>query len=135
MKIILLNGQEALLVNDRKPVVTVVNGEGGTLIVNEERFRIEQGQTPNPVVAQAAVSVRARFEDEKGIRWKVLHPRLSADGVPYSSVDYTDEYVKLRTYLDRIDRKNEELHAEMLDLRAMVEPDSLGFLNIEGEEK
>ena len=90
MKIILLNGQEALLVNDRKPVVTVVNGDGGTLIVNEERFRIEPGKTPNPVVAEAAVSTRARFEDEKGIRWRVLRPRLSADGVPYSSVDYTD---------------------------------------------
>lgn len=134
MKIILLIGQEALLVDDKKPTVTVENGEGGTLIVNHERIKIEQGKTPNPVVTDAAI-VRVRYEDDKGLRWKVLRPRLSADGVPYSSVDYTDEYVKLRTYLDRIDRKNEELHAEMLDLRAMVEPDALGFLNVEGEEK
>ena len=135
MKIILLNGNEALLTDDKQEVVTIVNGEGGALVVCGKRFEIEPGKTPNPVIPDAIGFVRAHFEDQRGIRWRVLRPRLSASRIPYSSVDYTAEYIKLRTYLDRIDRKNEELHAEMLDLRAMVEPDSLGFLNIEGEEK
>lgn len=130
----LLNDHTAMLLDDKQDTVTVVPECRGIMTVDGQRFELEAAGSPNPCVPDAIGHAAVGFTDERGVRYSIAGAHY-VKGVPYSSVDFTAEYVRMRLYVDRIDKRNEELHADMLDLRAMVEPDSLGFLNIGGVEK
>lgn len=133
MKLILLNNHEALLTDDKRPVVTVVNGGTGVLVVNGERFPMESGKTPNPTLPDLIGHVRVYFEDTRGIRWRAIRPRMVA-GVPYTAIDPMTACVRLMELTDRQAREIERLTKELLELRGKIQPDSLGFLNIGGKE-
>ena len=130
----LLNDRTALALDDKRDTVTVSPETPGVMVVEGHKFPLEPKGTPNPCLPEMIGAASVGFTDEAGRHYRVVGAHF-VKGVPLSSVNFTNEYVHLRLYIDHLDRKNEELHADMLDLRATVEPDSLGFLNIGGNEK
>lgn len=133
MKIYLLNDRTAYLVNDKDDRVIVVNGETetGCLHVEGEQFPVKNGQAGLPRMAEMIGHVRAHYTDARGIRWRILNPRM-VHGVPYSAVDRST--LELRLLIDGQAREIERLTRELLDLRGQIEPDALGHMNIGGEE-
>jgi hypothetical protein len=133
MKIYLLNDHTAYLIDDKAERVTVVNGEteAGVLHVEGERFPVRNGEEGLPRLPELIGHVRAHYTDARGIRWRILHPRM-VHGVPYSAVDGST--LELRLLIDGQAREIERLTRELLDLRGQIEPDALGHMNIGGEE-
>lgn len=133
MKIYLLNNHEAYLIDDKAERVTVVNGEteAGCLHVEGERFPVRNGENGLPCLPELIGHVRAHYTDARGIRWRILDPRM-VRGVPYSAVDRST--LELRLLIDGQAREIERLTRELLDLRGQIEPDALGHMNIGGEE-
>ena len=132
MKIRLLLNHTALIEDDRKPTVTVSPPCAGTLVVEDQRLPVTDG-TPNPRLPGVIGYVKAVFTDERGIRYPVINPHIKAE-VPYSAVDFTKEFFHLVGYVDTLAREVERLTQELLDMRAQIEPDALGHLNIGGNE-
>lgn len=133
MKIYLLNNHEAVVVNDHKDTVITVPAVGGTLTVEGMGHAIALEQTHAPVYPDLHGHVRASFTNEGGIRYKIIRPRVD-NGVLYSAVDYVNGYMELRLLIDRQAREIERLTRELLDVRGQIQPDSLGHMNIGGEE-
>ena len=75
MRIILLNNHEAIVKDDKQPTVTLVNADNGTLVVEGERFAVKNG-VKNPCIPDMIGIVRAYFEDARGVRWRVIKPRI-----------------------------------------------------------
>lgn len=133
MKIYLLNDHTAYLIDDKAERITVINGETDTgyLIVEGERFPVRNGQEGLPLNPELIGHVRAHYTDDRGIRWRIINPRM-VHGVPYSAVD--NNTLTLRLLIDRQAREIERLTRELLDVRGQIQPDSLGHMNIGGEE-
>lgn len=133
MKIYLLNNHEAYLIDDKAERITVINEEtdAGYLIVEGERFLVRNGQEGLPQNPELIGHVRAHYMDDCGIRWRIINPRM-VRGVPYSAVD--NNTLTLRLLIDRQAREIERLTRELLDVRGQIQPDSLGHMNIGGEE-
>lgn len=133
MKIYLLNDHTAYLIDDKAERITVINGETDTgyLIVEGERFLVRNGQEGLPLNPELIGHVRAHYTDGRGIRWRIINPRM-VHGVPYSAVD--NNTLTLRLLIDRQAREIERLTRELLDVRGQIQPDSLGHMNIGGEE-
>ena len=133
MKIYLLNNHEAYLIDDKKETVTVINGETetGCLVVEGERFPVKNGEEGLPRQQELIGHVRVQYVDGRGVRWKVISPRM-VHGVAYSFVD--KNILELRLLIDRQAREIERLTRELLDVRGQIQPDSLGHMNIGGEE-
>lgn len=133
MKIYLLNNHEAYLIDDKAERITVINGETdtGCLIVEGERFPVQNGQEGLPLNPELIGHVRAHYTDARGIRWRIINPRM-VHGVPYSAVD--NNTLTIRLLIDRQAREIERLTRELLDVRGQIQPDSLGHMNIGGEE-
>lgn len=134
MKLMLLNRHEALAVRDGKDTVTVCPPCSGMLTVDGKNFPIAAEGTPTPHVTGVIGYVKAVFVDERGIRYPVINPHIK-DEAPYSAVDFTKGYYDMIRQIDELAREIERLTQEVLDLRAQIEPDALGHLNIGGEEK
>ena len=133
MKITLLINHTALIEDDRKPTVTVSPPCAGTLAVEDKSFIINQTGSPTPRMPGVIGYVKAVFIDAKGARYHVINPHVKAE-VLYSAVDFTKEYFRMVGYLDTLDREIERLTQELLDLRAQIQPDALGHLNIGGNK-
>ncbi len=133
MKIHLLLNHTALIEDDRKPTVTVSPPCGGTLAVEDQRFPIAPEGTPVPTLSGVIGYVKAVFIDERGIRYTVINPHIKAEA-PYSAVDFTKGFFEMVVYVDTLAREVERLTQELLDVRAQIQPDALGHLNIGGEE-
>ncbi len=133
MIIRLLLNHTALIEDDRKPTVTVYPPCAGTLTVENQRFPVEPEGSPMPRLPGVIGYVKAVFTDERGIRYTVINPHIKAE-VPYSAVDFTKEYFRLVGYVDMLAREVERLTQELLDVRAKIQPDALGHLNIGDEE-
>ena len=133
MKIYLLNDHTAYLIDDKAERITVINGETdtGCLIVEGERFPVRNGEEGLPRLPELIGHVRAHYTDARGIRWRIINPRM-VHGVPYSAVD--GSALELRLLIDGQAREIERLTRELLDLRGQIEPDALGHMNIGGEE-
>ncbi len=133
MKIYLLNNHEAYLIDDKTERITVINEETdtGCLIVEGDRFPVRNGQEGLPQNPELIGHVRAHYTDARGIRWRIINPRM-VHGVPYSAVD--NNTLTLRLLIDRQAREIERLTRELLDVRGQIQPDSLGHMNIGGEE-
>ena len=133
MKIYLLNDHTAYLIDDKNDSLAVVNGETdtGCLIIEGERFPVRNGQEGLPCLPELIGHVRAHYTDDRGIRWRILNPRM-VRGVPYSAVD--GNILELRLLVDKQEREIERLTRELLDLRGQIQPDALGHMNIGGEE-
>lgn len=133
MTIHLLLNHTALIEDDRKTTVTVYPPCAGTLAVEDNRFTMAPTGSPIPRLPGVIGYVKAVFIDERGIRYPVINPHVKAE-VPYSAVDFTKEYFRVVRYVDTLAREVERLTQELLDMRAQLEPDALGHLNIGGEE-
>ena len=133
MKIYLLNDHTAYLIDDKAERITVINGETdtGCLIVEGERFPVRNGEEGLPRLPELIGHVRAHYTDDRGIRWRIINPRM-VHGVPYSAVDGST--LELRLLIDGQAREIERLTRELLDVRGQIQPDSLGHMNIGGEE-
>lgn len=133
MKIYLLNNHEAVVVNDHRDTVCVEPAVGGTLTVEGTGDEIISEQTISPVYPKLRGYVRASFTDARGVRYKIIRPRVD-NGALYSAVDYVGGYMELRLLIDRLEREIERLTRELLDVRGQIQPDALGHMNIGGEE-
>ena len=133
MKIYLLNDHTAYLIDDKAERITVINGETdtGCLIVEGERFPVRNGEEGLPRLPELIGHVRAHYTDDRGIRWRIINPRM-VHGVPYSAVDGST--LELRLLIDGQAREIERLTRELLDVRGQIQPDALGYMNIGGEE-
>lgn len=134
MQLLLLKSHEALAVRDGKDTVTVCPPCSGILTVDGKSFPIAAEKTPTPRVPGVIGYVKAVFTDERGIRYHIIHPHIKNEE-PYSAVDFTKEYYNMIRKIDELDREVERLTQEVLDLRAQIQPDALGHLNIGGKEK
>ena len=131
MKLYLMADRSALLVDDRRPTVTVEPAIAGTLTIDNERFEIEADGSPEPVSKTESGVCHVWFESKEGIRYKGERTMLR-NGVPHSVADYATGYVPLRLMLDDLQRQNDRLTADFHKLAAEIEPDSLGHINIGG---
>ena len=133
MKLHLLNNHTAYLIDDKNDRITVINGEteDGCLHIEGERFPVRNGEEGLPCLPELIGHVRAHYTDARGIRWRILNPRM-VRGVPYSAVD--GNILELRLLVDKQAREIERLTRELLDLRGQIQPDALGHMNIGGEE-
>lgn len=127
MKIHLLFDKTALLVDDRKPTVTVEPATSGTLEIEGRCFKVEAKGTPAPVLDDLIGHVRVIFEDKRGVRYIGIRPHVK-DKTVYSAVDFTSEYVKLRVHVDELERRVEKLTEGFHALAAESKHDALGFL-------
>lgn len=133
MKLYLLTTHEALAVKDNSPTVTVEPAESGTLVVDGRAYAVTPGKTETPRMSETNGSVKAYFQDRRGIRYGVINPRVD-QGSLYTAIDFAGGYVELRILIDRQAREIERLTRELLDVRGRIEPDALGHMNIGGEE-
>ena len=133
MKIYLLNDHTAYLEDDKTDTVTVMGGETetGCLIIEGDSFPVRNGDEGLPRCPELIGHVRAHYTDARGVRWKIISPRM-IHGTPYSAVDRNT--LSLRLLIDKQAREIERLTRELLDVRGQIQPDALGHMNIGGEE-
>lgn len=135
MKIRLLNDHTALSINDGLDTLHIDPPCAGTLTVERKRYCIEEGkEIQTPRLPHVIGRVGMTFTDAKtGVKYTVINPHVK-EGAPYTAVDFSSEFFATRIREDEQEREIERLTGELLDLRAQIEPDSLGFLNIGGKE-
>ena len=129
MKIILLLDHNALIEDDRKPIVTVSPPYAGTLTVEGIDYPINPEDTPTPHIQGVIGYVKAYYTDSLGIRYPVINPHIKNETV-CSMVDFSKGYFELVGYVDTIARENEQLRQDLRETAALVQPNSLGHLNI-----
>lgn len=132
MYIRLFTDHTALLENDRKVAVTIEPACEGVLEIEGERFEIKNGSV-SPFMPCLIGHVGVTFTTTEGVRYKGINPHMK-DGVPFTAPDFTRGYTAMLIRMDSMDREIKRLTQELLDLRARIESDSLGFLNIGGNE-
>lgn len=130
MRVYLLHDRSALLVDDRQKTVTVEPRVAGVMTVDDEEFEIMAEGSPVPVTKNESGICHVKFTTEAGVVYKGERTSLKG-GTPYSTADYAAGYVPLRLMLDDLARKSDELFRIAADLQ----PDSLGHLNIGGNEE
>jgi hypothetical protein len=123
----------AMLVDDKKDVVTVKGGENGTLTIEDEKFDIVSGKTEIPKVPEMIGYVRAVYTDVNGIRYTVRKPHIK-NQTPYTVIESTSACVELLIENDKQARQIERLNEEIRELRAMIKPRGLGHLKIGGQK-
>ena len=129
MKIHLLLNHTALIEDDRKPTVTVSPPYAGTLTVEGTEYPINPEGTPTPRITGVIGYVKAYYTDSLGIRYPVINPHIKNETV-CSMVDFSKGYFELVGYVDTIARENEQLRQDLRETAALVQPNSLGHLNI-----
>lgn len=129
MKITLLHNHTALIEDDRKPTVTVSPPYAGTLTVEGNDYLINPEGTPTPRISGVIGYVKAYYTDSLGIRYPVTNPHIKNETV-CSMVDFSNGYYELVGYVDSIARETEKIRQDLRETAALVEPDSLGHLNI-----
>lgn len=132
MKIQLLADRTALLLDDRRGVVSIEPACEGVLELEGEKFPLRTGSAV-PRNPELIGHVRVVFTPTGGVRHVGINPHMK-DGVPFSALDYARGYAPMLIRMDNMAREIRQLTQELLDLRARIEPDSLGFLNIGGNE-
>lgn len=129
MKIHLLRTHTALIEDDRKPTVAVSPPYSGTLTVEGTEYPITPEGTPTPRISGVIGYVKAYYTDSLGIRYPVINPHIKNETV-CSMVDFSKGYFELVGYVDTIARENEQLRQDLRETAALVQPNSLGHLNI-----
>ena len=132
MKIYLLNGHEAVIMDDGKGVVTVEPTANGVLSVDGEAVRVEGGETPCPTLKEVGAT-HATFTSTAGIRYRVVAAFVSGNGKLVSRVDPVRGYIEARMYIDRLEKRLEQYEAELRAFKGSIKHDSLGFLIKEEE--
>lgn len=126
MKIHLLIDHTALLVDDKKPTVTVEPDCAGTLEIEGVCFPVETGSGLKRMPEMIG-NVRVVFISRSGVRYKAIKTRMK-DGVPYSAVDYVSEYMQMRIKIDQMERRMDRMAEEFHKISAEQKRDALGFL-------
>ena len=129
MKIHLRLDYTALIEDDRKPTVTVSPPYAGTLTVEGIDYPINPEGTPTPRISGVIGYVKAYYTDSLGIRYPVINTHIKNETV-CSMVDLSKGYFELVGYVDTIARENEQLRQDLRETAALVQPNSLGHLNI-----
>lgn len=132
MHIRLFVDHTALLENDRRVEVTIEPACEGVLEIEGEQIPVKNGSA-SPYLPRIIGHVGVTFTTSAGVRYKGINPHMK-DGVPFSALDYAGGYASMLIRMDDMAREIRQLTQELLDLRALIEPDSLGFLNIGGNE-
>ena len=129
MKITLLLNHTALIEDDRKLTVTVTPPYAGKLTVEGIDYPISPEKTPTPRITGVIGYVKAYYTDHLGIRYPAINPHIKNETV-CSMVDFSKGYFDLVGYVDTIARENEKIRQDLRETAALVEPNSLGHLNI-----
>lgn len=127
MNLILLNRHEALAVRDGKSTVTVLPPCDGTLTVSGQAYKITHGERMPEVEQGTNPSVKACFTTERGIRYTILSPRVDKHGF-YSRLDPYEHIMRQRLMIDELEKRIENLTEALLNLRASIKYDALGFI-------
>ena len=127
MKIYLLNNHEAVVTDDGKDVVVVEPNCHGALSVDGEAFRVINGVTVAPI-CKGGGATHATFTTDAGIRYQVVSAHVSLQGKLTSRVDILRGYVEARMYIDRLEKRLEELCDELRTFKGSIQHDSLGFM-------
>ena len=132
MYIYLYRDRSALLRDDKKNTVSIYPDEVEeiSLQIDGESICIRRGDpdpTLNGLIGNVSVRIRVGNAVYRAIGVRML------GGKPISAVDFTSEFYRARLSIDQNAHQIERLTQELLDLRAQIEPDSLGHVNI-GEE-
>ena len=132
MKIYLLNGHEAVVMDDRAACVTVEPFTKGVLSVEGKGLSIESGVTASPCMTDMVGAVHATFTTSTGIRYKIVSPYVT-EGRLHSRVDPMRGYIENRMYTDRLEKRLEQAEAEIRRIKGNIRHDALGFLIKEEE--
>ena len=128
MKICLLLDHTALLMDDKKPTVTVEPSCTGVLEIEGRRYAVDvSGKTPFHPLHELTGQVQVTYTARGGCRYEGVNPHM-IEGVPCSRVDYAAEYARLRIHQDEMERQIEKLTEYYHKLRAESVHDALGFL-------
>lgn len=127
MNLLLLNRHEALAVMDGKDTVTVSHACDGVLTVCGRDYKIKHGGKMPAIEPNTNPSVKACFTTARGIRYTILSPRVDKHGF-YSRLDPYEQIMKQRIMIDELEKGIENLTEELLNLRASIRWDSLGFI-------
>ena len=127
MKILLLHGHKAVVIDDGENVVSVEPKTDGTLVLGGETFPIKNGEE-SPTFGEKS-QVNAVFIVESGIEYEVLSPRVYK-GVLTTRLDPYAAVLEQRLHIDRLENELELAREEISKLRGSMRYDSLGFLEI-----
>lgn len=127
MNLLLLNRHEAMAVMDGKDTATVSPAFDGVLTVCGRDYKITHGGKMPAVEPNTNPAVKACFTTERGIRYTILSPRVDKHGF-YSRLDPYEQIMKQRIMIDELEKGIEKLTEELLNLRASIKYDALGFI-------
>lgn len=127
MNLLLLNRHEAMAVMDGKNTVTVSPACNGVLTVCGRDYKITHGGKMPKIEPNTNPSVKACFTTARGIRYTILSPRADKHGF-YSRLDPYEQIMKQRIMIDELEKGIEKLTEELLNLRASIRYDALGFI-------
>lgn len=125
MKIQLLADRTALLLDDRRGVVSIEPACEGVLEL--EKFPLRTG-SPVPRNPELIGHVRVVFTPTGGVRHVGINPHMK-DGVPVSRIDYTAAYLPMRLKIDELERQVDKLARAVHTLEADRKKNALGFLH------
>ena len=100
MKIQLLADRTALLLDDRRGVVTIEPACEGVLELEGEKFSLRAG-SPVPRNPELIGHVRVVFTPTGGVRHVGINPHMK-NGVPVSRIDYAAAYLPMRLKIDEL---------------------------------
>lgn len=122
MKIILLRGHRAAVIDDRTDVVTVYPATDGSLVVNGVGHPIKNGgEAPK---LEDTLRTRARFIRENGAEYKVLDPKVRK-GLLTTCPDPFKTTIDLILQVDRLERELEEVRTELAAVKGRCEHNAL----------
>lgn len=127
MKIQLLADRTALLLDDRRGVVSIEPACEGVLELEGEKFPLRTG-SPVPRNPELIGHVRVVFTPTGGVRHVGINPHMK-DGVPVSHIDYTAAYLPMRLKIDELERQVDKLACAVHTLEADRKKNALGFLH------
>lgn len=125
MRIILMNGHEAMIVNDYKDTVTVEPSVPGVLMVGGKEYPVEDGA--KAPVFKDTPNVKAYFKKDGYIMYTVLAPMVYR-GVLMTRLDPFVYVAELRVLIDQLEKKLEDTRLELDNLRGSIKYDAAGFL-------